>query len=860
MNDFSELQRQQTIIIPPNRQRQFIRDMQQQFSDAFRSGDPIICHDQAVPMDITDLREGSGDVAYEGSYADRLRERNRDYINGGRELLGLLYPERKDQVKKLRFMNLLEKIEESMQDRLEDSKTKDQLIREYLAAEKEIERVLKDAYTMEGLEKDEIKKSIEEAANIAKWKQGRPVQCTITERKGDVALTQNLALPSTPGGVTPGETLQVPKDNKFYVVQMEIPIVHATKALKSEYWQIYEAKPPKWFQELSETTQGVLKRHFSQYGDGKNFDGNNFEDKLGSIPCTIRKFPGMTNFSNTVQLIFDEKGHCVDESVRTRSSIVVPFEVKDKAERKRLTDMNIDQLIDSHQHRVQQTAELWDIDPKRVKTPVGLQTLVGAISPKLAKIAKKFGRKDKEGEMMLVADEAGKEFNKRLKDHPNFSLIRSNHPVNAIRGLADKLKLTGRKKDNTKAFFDHFDATVTFLESIKEKFHDESCAEAIDNLRQMCNSRDFDKLNLEEIDSTFQKLIADNFIQNEPDPLKAQTKLRKLSLLSEALQGYGDLTQDPPEHNTDRNYPLMRASYEQIIIEAVGGINTGSCKSGKDRKGLEINHTNSMREYFQLTGRLPRHDDNKIYRKQFVDIQARKMMTDHQSRNAALNASGCHGLKRIEKNLPKDVIAAIRETEVNAMLEEADALMIEAGVNRFDRSTYKTMLKAAFDHSREHHYFSRNRYKAALNSETRPSVFSAMTNKDMQKQLLDIEQRLFKMAKAKKGSYFMDRNYKNAELNKIKEVKKMSDEHFLGRKAKSDCTSNMQRYKASLDDKRVTVQARNEVGPQVNIGQVGHSGGMSQNAERFQQVVNQLKQAHNDDKQHSKSSERRLMS
>lgn len=821
MKSNNELNHSAPLILPTELQKLAVEEMKLAFSKAIKKKKSIHFHQDNFELDITDLRKNSHEVAHSGGYHDRMQERTADYIEGARLLIAELpHGSRKHA------LQLIDLIEGSIAQRFRSDMNDDALIKQHLIVIKEIEKILKNAYKPHDFPLSDPKKSLEDAANLVNWKRARPIQCTLTEK-----MAKNL--------------------KRRFVVQMELPIVHVTAEIRNEYRQIYSDNPPIWFLELPQSTRLLLKTHFSvpegsealEPGQTQKFDEEKFAEKLGTLPCTSRRYPGMTNFSNSVQLIFDEKGQCVDESIRTRSSIVVPFEIKNRSERIRLTKLNIAQLISSHEMKRQETADLWGVDVKGVSAPIGLQTLVGGLSSKLAKIAKKFGKVDKEGRMMKTADFAAEQLNDAINqpgssNAGHYTIVRTNHPVNAIRGLKDKLKSTGRKKDNEKAFRDHLQVGITFLNMIKAKLGEEANT-AIAEIESYLQYDDVKEIDPDRLEYLFNRVNNDPYITQCQDPALKAKREKNIKMLGLALSAYANLTRNPPAPTKERNFPLIRASYEQIIIESVGGINTGSCKSGKDRKGLELTHTNAMREYFELTGELPLHDNSDSFRKLFVDILARKLMSGHQERNAVMNASGCMGLKRLEKNLPKDAIKRIQELEIEEMMEDVIKMLKDNRVSKFECNLYLSALKEAFFHKAKGRLFSRNSAKHHMNNVLRPQIDKSLNN-EQKKILDDVQSKVLNMANAKAQSYFLERNIKNSELNKAKAVKEMSHEHFLGKKASNKAEQELSEYEAQLDQtSNIRVKPLGQVGDQINLGQV------SDNAERFRDVISELR-ARND--------------
>jgi hypothetical protein len=116
---------------------------------------------------------------------------------------------------------------------------------------------------------------------------------------------------------------------------------------------------------------------------------------------------------------------------------------------------------------------------------------------------------------------------------------------------------------------------------------------------------------------------------------------------------------------------LFLSSLEQLIILTIGGYSYGSCVSGKDRKAIELIHTDAMILYKELYCSWPQFNEfpDKGNRSHFVNLVADLYMTRHQHEHAGQNAPGSEGIKTPEWYLPADIAA-----EINKRLENRRAL------------------------------------------------------------------------------------------------------------------------------------------------------------------------------------------
>lgn len=116
---------------------------------------------------------------------------------------------------------------------------------------------------------------------------------------------------------------------------------------------------------------------------------------------------------------------------------------------------------------------------------------------------------------------------------------------------------------------------------------------------------------------------------------------------------------------------LFLSSLEQLIILTIGGYSYGSCVSGKDRKAIELIHTDAMILYKELYGAWPLFEElpDKENRIRFVALVADLYMSRHQQEHAGQNAPGSEGIKTPHLYLPGDIAL-----EINKRLDSDRAL------------------------------------------------------------------------------------------------------------------------------------------------------------------------------------------
>lgn len=116
---------------------------------------------------------------------------------------------------------------------------------------------------------------------------------------------------------------------------------------------------------------------------------------------------------------------------------------------------------------------------------------------------------------------------------------------------------------------------------------------------------------------------------------------------------------------------LFLSSLEQLIILNQDGYSYGSCVSGKDRKAIELIHTDAMIIYKKIYEHWPSltHATSSAERTRFVALVAKLYLSAHQHELAGQNAPGSEGIKTPLVYLPKDIC-----NEIIRLLGIAEAL------------------------------------------------------------------------------------------------------------------------------------------------------------------------------------------
>lgn len=105
---------------------------------------------------------------------------------------------------------------------------------------------------------------------------------------------------------------------------------------------------------------------------------------------------------------------------------------------------------------------------------------------------------------------------------------------------------------------------------------------------------------------------------------------------------------------------LFLSSLEDILVSYLGGVSYGSCVSGKDRKAIQLIHTNATLLYHAQYGLWPSYTDSGQTRENFVQIFAQLYRSHHYQLFSGQNAPGSDGIKTPEGYLTADISSAIQ--------------------------------------------------------------------------------------------------------------------------------------------------------------------------------------------------------
>lgn len=156
--------------------------------------------------------------------------------------------------------------------------------------------------------------------------------------------------------------------------------------------------------------------------------------------------------------------------------------------------------------------------------------------------------------------------------------------------------------------------------------------------------------------------------------LRLARQYKSIPEMSELIDLYELVLRSSPGGAWIRDYEgreLFLSSIEHLLMLTLGGLSSGSCVSGKDRKAVELIHTDAMILYKDKYGTWPRFDRaDESDRENFVKIVVDLYVSRHQHRHAGQNAPGSEGIKTPQWYWPGDIVEAIKKR-----LDDPDAAM-----------------------------------------------------------------------------------------------------------------------------------------------------------------------------------------
>ncbi|MFI4918484.1 MAG: oxidoreductase [Legionellales bacterium] len=145
---------------------------------------------------------------------------------------------------------------------------------------------------------------------------------------------------------------------------------------------------------------------------------------------------------------------------------------------------------------------------------------------------------------------------------------------------------------------------------------------------------------------------------------------------------------------------LFLSSLEQLIVLQIGGYSYGSCVSGKDRKAVELIHTDAMMLYKKRYGCWPKFGTarEQTLREQeermaFITLVVDLYVSRHQQIHAGQNAPGSDGIKTPDIYFSKDIAKAINQRlGSDKSLEYDDRLATNNEVKHISKNLHSHLL------------------------------------------------------------------------------------------------------------------------------------------------------------------------
>ncbi|OGV44892.1 MAG: hypothetical protein A3F46_06070 [Legionellales bacterium RIFCSPHIGHO2_12_FULL_42_9] len=111
---------------------------------------------------------------------------------------------------------------------------------------------------------------------------------------------------------------------------------------------------------------------------------------------------------------------------------------------------------------------------------------------------------------------------------------------------------------------------------------------------------------------------------------------------------------------------LFLSSLEDLLVSFIGGVSYGSCVSGKDRKAIQLIHTNAMLLFHFQYGYWPKYTDLELSqdRKNFVRIFTALYCSQHYQLFSGHNAPGSDGIKNPGAYLTRDICDSIKSNHL----------------------------------------------------------------------------------------------------------------------------------------------------------------------------------------------------
>lgn len=281
--------------------------------------------------------------------------------------------------------------------------------------------------------------------------------------------------------------------------------------------------------------------------------------------------------------------------------------------------------------------------------------------------------------------------------YPDFigplEFIGSNHSIGVIKALrevSDKIGSNTTGIAHLIPIVDDFFENAVFNHPLLKPDH------VVNNniLKTLLNAAKDGKLTLEK----FESYSLTKFTPGQVNALNPEEILS----LKRVLLALNNYVQAEKGANQEQNYQVHLAALEEIIFMYTDNQLQSSCKSGKDREGVEKTYRNALITYFGEYGSFPPVEPGSKERDNFVKIFDELFNSHHQAILAQLNADGCEGQKALSTILPKDIKQEISKNHPELLkqhkqnsalndLKKAIKVVVDEEKKNYDRVKNETM-------------------------------------------------------------------------------------------------------------------------------------------------------------------------
>lgn len=412
--------------------------------------------------------------------------------------------------------------------------------------------------------------------------------------------------------------------NNEQIIQLDVGLNHQlTEKQKQDYMQIHnQNNEPGWFKPLSSAEQAwYLKRIPKQLKPPREWHA--FERLFKS--SAMQHTPGIANARVNYLMCRDHEGNIqiLSKSIKTASPVTYempPEEVKTHARR------NTEQLIQIAKHIAQDNFNvLWgDFFRKKkieIKIPILFQSLLSAE-------IKKFNIGFIEADQVLIDHQRLALVGVTLDNA--YEMMYHNSGTNAF-ALPEQRKKKEIEEDAELKKLLVFSHCFIFnvLSALSEKSVVQSNVFCLFHHATQC------------IDVSFLHTIISQINTIEPFTEKQKYSLKTIVLAVNELKKLSTT-----KAQMGRNKAEYLIALKKILVEAMGGVVTNNCKSGKDRTGQSELYQNALTLVALANdGQFPSYADKSALRKQFCEILADLNMSTKHYKAAELNTLGSLGTK-----------------------------------------------------------------------------------------------------------------------------------------------------------------------------------------------------------------------